>query len=227
MIKFILSIVSLDVRYKSYKYLKPQDSWATIIIYDWLAILIVEFTRKYLNGKLSPDHFTVLSVLFFFYGMMSLFLFDSVLLGSLLLFLSITFDCVDGKLARSLSYKSKHGAVSDSLADLVVQGFGFPILGYWVLISHQNNLTFFAILLFSLYISIAHVNNIQVSIGNKIRSKSAIENSSRFTGVITEVEISFLAIPQLTILFPDNHFLVPGLVTLFFISLVIKPRNRR
>lgn len=210
----IKDIFSLKNRFKNIPYIKSNDYWSTVIVYDWLSIIVVEFVLKFLRGKIFPDHLTALSILFFSSGIFVLYVFNANYISALLFYISIVMDCADGKLARAINLRSKHGGYVDAMADCFNQGIGFVLIGVWLIKTHENYYAATAIFLFSLYIVMAHINNIQIMVGNKKRSTACL-NSRKMVGVnpwlknpISVVEVSFIVIPYGAMLFPDNNYII-------------------
>lgn len=210
----MINIISLKKRYEKFNYIKKSDYWSTVLLFDWLSILIVEFVLKFLRGKIFPDHLTAASLLFFSSGIACLYVFDANYVAAFLFYVSIAMDCADGKLARAIGLKSRHGGYVDALADCFNQGIGFVLIGLWLIKFHENYLTATVIFVFSMYVVMAHINNIQVMLGNKEKNtNNKVNNHSGVNPVlrnpISVVEMSFLVIPFGATLFPGEYYLVP------------------
>jgi archaetidylinositol phosphate synthase len=89
--------------------------------------------------EISPNIITVLSILA---GVLAgvFMIWQSFLLGSIVLFISATFDLVDGAVARRIGKETKFGAVFDWIADKYVDCFvllciglsGIPIISMYL-----------------------------------------------------------------------------------------------
>lgn len=98
-----------------------------ILLFDHFAIPLTTFIAK--NTSLSPNFVTGLSGMF---GIAAacLFFLDNVVIGSLLMFISMVLDCVDGNLARLKKLTSDFGASFDIWTDRMKKALSLVALTY-------------------------------------------------------------------------------------------------
>lgn len=96
---------------------KKRDYWWTVLVVDPVAIPLTRlFARR---GWLTPDDVTIVSLIL---GLLTGLFFAvgerwALVTGGLVYYASFVFDCVDGKLARTLSLSSARGQALDAMAD--------------------------------------------------------------------------------------------------------------
>jgi phosphatidylglycerophosphate synthase len=217
----MLDLLLLTRRKRRFSYLKARDAWSTVLFVDWLAILIVELSIRLFRGKLFPDQFTALSVFFFFLGLTWLYVFSTPYVPMVAFYLSITMDCVDGKLARALALKTRHGGVVDALADCLVHGLGYILLGMWV---YKQTASWGALVVigFAGYMVVAHVNDVMVHLGLKGRAQllpgrstfwsNFLERRGLNTNPIGIVDLNFVGVPFLFLYYASTPAIFPLLL---------------
>ena len=95
---------------------KKRDYWWTVLAIDPVALPLVRFLAR--RRFLSPDQVTMVSLaLGLPVGIAYSFGRTGLIVGAILYYFSFVFDCVDGKLARSLGITSPRGQALDQLAD--------------------------------------------------------------------------------------------------------------
>lgn len=221
MINSILDIIVPARRAKKFHYIKARDAWSTILFFDWAAVSVVELIVRYARGKIFPDHLTALSVFFFWGGLILLWISPHQYFSMGLFYISIICDCADGKLARAIGIKSSHGVYADALADMLIQGIGFLIIAAWLVVRHDNIIGAMGIAIFSLYMVIAHVNNISIALGYKSRG----EAKGAYFSVLSEVEVCFVGIPFIVTGWPEMDFVAPVICGLYFAFKFLKLKS--
>ena len=96
---------------------KRRDYWWTVLAVDPLALPMARLLAR--RRWLTPDQVTLVSLVL---GLATgpLYALGSrggLALGAIVYYLSFVFDCVDGKLARSLGISSARGQALDAMAD--------------------------------------------------------------------------------------------------------------
>lgn len=212
----IIDMLFLSRRKAAFPFLKERDAWWTVLVIDMIAIPLTSFTHKVCKNKLLPDHFTIFSLLTFIAGILTLYVFQSAPIASVLFFLSTVFDCVDGKLARISETKSSYGAILDSSIDLIIHGPGFIAIGFWIY-KISSITVLIAICLYSFYITYVHVKSIHYHLNNiKYNDSIAHQNHLPFLNDFTKklglniypishVEMCFFVIPILLINLRKYH----------------------
>lgn len=103
----------------------------------WEAIPSLISSRTYIFFiKFKPNTITIVSGLFGLIGICLIFFNSfqhSILLGSILLFVFLILDYIDGDVARATDQKSKIGAWIDPFFDKLVEGFILLVAGYYAL----------------------------------------------------------------------------------------------
>ncbi|MFH0818663.1 MAG: CDP-alcohol phosphatidyltransferase family protein [Patescibacteria group bacterium] len=96
--------------------IKKEDSLLTYYFAGQISFLIAKMATKI--KWLSPNFFTTIS---FISGIITAWLFanNQLIVGSLLLLITLIFDCVDGQLARLISKQSKLGEWYDHYTDKI------------------------------------------------------------------------------------------------------------
>jgi phosphatidylglycerophosphate synthase len=96
---------------------KKRDYWWTVLATDPVSVPIVGWLTR--HRWLTPDQVTIVALLLglavgpvFAIGTRT-----ALIVGGILFYLAFVFDCVDGKLARSLGTTSERGEALDHLAD--------------------------------------------------------------------------------------------------------------
>lgn len=96
---------------------KKRDYWFTVLLTDPVAIPITNYLA--LTRWFTPDQITGFS-LFLGVAVFPLFAYGNritLAIGGIVFYFAFVFDCVDGKLARSLGVSSARGEALDTLAD--------------------------------------------------------------------------------------------------------------
>ncbi len=96
---------------------KKRDYWWTVLVVDPLAIPITRLLAR--RRWATPDEVTMVSLVF---GLLTGLFFAvgerwALVTGGLVYYLSFVLDCVDGKLARTLSISSARGHALDAMSD--------------------------------------------------------------------------------------------------------------
>lgn len=213
---------------KVIKFVKAQDAWITVLFFDLFAIPIAKLTSRYLR-PLTPDHFTFGSLYSFVLAVIVLY-FDYPILALILMFISTTLDCVDGKLARLNEVSTTHGKYLDALCDFIAHSFGFLAIAVWFYMK-SDVLSASIILVWSIYLGYMHINSVLKPENNKKDNINTKQNKNKWSSFcsnhrlisrpISVVEIAFFVIPfSVVILEYSSQFLL-FFTFLFFINRIL------
>ncbi|MDB5957081.1 CDP-alcohol phosphatidyltransferase family protein [Ramlibacter sp.] len=225
----ILDYLIPSRRRRSFEYVKRTDAWSTVLVFDFFAVAMVELVRRLPRARLSPDHFTAFSIVFFFFGVSWLYAGNTgVAMGGF--FLSILMDCVDGKLARAINWRTKHGAVADALADCVVHGIGYPLIALYSVQQVGWNFAAVFVLAFSLYLVWIHIDAINTHIGRTGEQPRVMGEPrtpfARF-GLAANpwdiIDMAFVFVPFVFLATMGHPVIANSLIALFFLLQFLKP----
>ncbi|WP_285185031.1 phosphatidylinositol phosphate synthase [Rhodococcus sp. MEB041] len=101
---------------------------------------------------LTPDSVTVIGTVASVVAAITLFPADHLFIGTLVIWLFVMFDMLDGAMARARGGGSKYGAVLDATCDRVADGAIFAGLSWWA-VFHQNDRPLFVAMLVCLVTS--------------------------------------------------------------------------
>ncbi|MBA6362077.1 CDP-alcohol phosphatidyltransferase family protein [Colwellia sp. BRX8-2] len=204
------------------KFLKPQDAWITVIFFDVFAIPIAKFTSRYVR-QLTPDHFSFGSLYTFVLALIVLY-FGYPVIALILMLLSTTLDCVDGKLARLNEIQTVHGKYLDALCDFLAHSFGFLAIAVWFYMK-DDYLSVVIILIWSGYLGIMHINSVLKPVSNNKSDNNLNSDMNKWNEFcasrrlisrpISVVEIAFVVIP-FSVVIPDFSSLFLSFFTFLF-----------
>ncbi len=215
----LLDLILLSRRRTRFPFVKAQDAWSTVLLFDLAAIpLTLLLSRAPLRGRVLPDHLSMLSLLASFIGLVMLTTGIDRRLAVVFFAASIVFDCTDGKLARNLGLRTPHGAVTDAVVDLVIHGPGFSVIAIWSYQHHGSTIALALSLLMAAYFAYSHLTDILRQTGNMaLKSPSALkeQGSSRMSAFLADrglalhpfgpVEACFIMFPIAFVLAPECH----------------------
>lgn len=100
--------------------------------------------RALIKTGLTPDAMTVIGTTATIAAAVTLFPMGYLFVGTLVIWLFVMFDMLDGAMARARGGGTKFGAVLDSTCDRLADGAIFAGIGWWCLVEEPNKLLFVA-----------------------------------------------------------------------------------
>ena len=100
--------------------------------------------RALIKTGLTPDAMTIIGTVATIAAAVTLFPMGYLFVGTLVIWLFVMFDMLDGAMARARGGGTKFGAVLDSTCDRLADGAIFAGLGWWCLVEEPSKPLFIA-----------------------------------------------------------------------------------
>ncbi|MFD4367706.1 phosphatidylinositol phosphate synthase [Rhodococcus sp. NPDC058521] len=100
--------------------------------------------RALVKTGLTPDSVTVIGTVASIVGAVTLFPTDHLFIGTLVIWLFVMFDMLDGAMARARGGGTRFGAVLDATCDRLADGAIFAGLGWWAILHEDSKPLFVA-----------------------------------------------------------------------------------
>ena len=100
--------------------------------------------RALIKTGLTPDAMTIIGTVATIAAAVTLFPMGHLFVGTLVIWLFVMFDMLDGAMARARGGGTKFGAVLDSTCDRLADGAIFAGLGWWCLVEKPHQWLFVA-----------------------------------------------------------------------------------
>jgi phosphatidylglycerophosphate synthase len=205
------------------QFVKAKDAWITVLFFDIFAVPIARFTSRHVRS-ISPDHFTFGSLYSFVLAVIVLY-FDYPILAFILMLLSTTLDCVDGKLARLNQTQTVYGKYMDALSDFLAHSFGFLAISVWFY-TKSDYVSAVIVFVWSTYFGYMHISSALPVRCKKNRDiQPPISRWDKWCGrnrlinrPVSVVEIAFFVIPFSIVILDYAPYFMIFFTFVFFIN---------
>lgn len=150
---------------------------------------------RLVRAGLSPDAMTVIGTVLSVVSALALFTTDHLFVGTLLIWLFVMFDMLDGAMARALGGGTRFGAVLDATGDRIADGAIFASLTWWAFV-HANSRPLAAAALVCLITSqVTSYAKARAEASGFAAPKGLVERPSRLIIVLVGAGLTGLGVP--------------------------------
>jgi hypothetical protein len=170
-------------RKKKFAFLKPNESWSSVLFVDPFTIPLILIIRRFKNSfpfyMLTPNAISLFSFIIFFLMVASMLLYPQhhkiLALGFIITSL---FDLMDGQLARATGTASDFGALVDTFFDMFRTSIGLALIGLALCKAHHCFWIFPLMTFYSLIHGSYHMNHITKIVMNLNKPSSPRQETS-------------------------------------------------
>lgn len=103
--------------------------------------------RALLRAGLTPDSMTIIGTLASVTSALVFFPLGLLFVGTMLIWLFVMFDMLDGTMARARGGGTRFGAVLDATCDRIADGAVFAALGWWAIVGEDERILFVGLMI--------------------------------------------------------------------------------
>ena len=144
---------------------------------------------------LTPDGMTVLGTVLSVVAAVTLFPTDHLFLGTMLIWLFVMFDMLDGAMARVRGYGTPFGAVLDATGDRIADGAIFGALTWWAFTTAESPVLAVACLISLVTSQVTSYAKARAEASGFAPPKGLLERPSRLIIVLVGTGFTGLGLP--------------------------------
>ncbi|GAA2049687.1 phosphatidylinositol phosphate synthase [Williamsia deligens] len=157
----------------------------------------VPIARVLLKAGLTPDSMTVIGTVASVVAAVTLFPMGHLLAGSLVIWLFVMFDMIDGTMARERGGGTRFGAVLDATCDRIADGAIFAALGWWCLQTEHHPVLFVGMMICLVTSQVISYAKARAEASGLDGNGGLIERPERLIIILVGAGISELGMPWL------------------------------